>query len=351
MAGRTWPFAIRFSFVLCLFAPVSLLDDFNIAIAQDQDAMVVRAPNDVHKFSRLVGSVIELTSEHAIFVVKGGTREQKIALSRIAELDIARSEDDEQGRLRLASGQIESAKEFFEKALAKENIAWRQRELEGLLAQCEFSSGEIDAAGKRLAPFLKSEPDSRLLAFLPIPWADSFKAPSQANLSAWAGDETPALKLMAASWMLGGEKRKEAKAQLERLAEGPSKRIACLAEAQLWRLRLPTATELDSQRWLERVSGFPEDLQAGPSFVAAQAASRNKLHWKAAEAWMRIALLHPLQASLASESQFLAARELQSSGANADAIVLYDRIAATPEDYPHRNEAIEALMLLRGAAK
>ncbi len=321
------------------------------AIAQDQDVLVVRAPNDDDKYARLVGSVIELTSEHAIFVAKGSTREQKIVLSRLAELEPVRSDDDKQGRLRLAAGEFESAKESFEKALATEKIAWRQKELTALISQCEMGLGGIDAAGKRMAPIMKGDPDSRLLGYLPLAWIDGFKTPSQASLSAWASDPAPAMKLTAASWMLGGEKRKDAIALLEKLAQGASRRIASLAESQLWRIKLSTATALETQRWLDRAAGFPEDLRAGPYFVAAQAAARNNLHTKAAEAWMQVALMHPLQASLATEAQFLAARQLQRGGVNGDAIALFERIAAKPESHPHRTEAIEALTQLRGAAK
>jgi hypothetical protein len=138
---------------------------------------------------------------------------------------------------------------------------------------------------------------------------------------------------------------------LDKISSGGSNRLAILAEVQLWRGKLPTAKPLDTQRWLDRAASFPEDLQAGPYFIAGQAAARTDQPLRAAEAWMRIVLLNPTHATLAAESQFLAAKQLELAGSKSDAQSLFEKIASMPESYPKRAEAIEALALLRGAAK
>lgn len=340
-------YAFVMAFVLIL--PVSSVAQESVA--QEHDVLVVRPPSGEEKFARLVGDVVDLTNEQAIFISKGATREQKIALTRIAEFELARSADEALGRQRLAAGDFESARDLLRKSQAAEKRAWRKNELEALVAQCELGLGELDAAGKRMSVLLKTEPDSRLLGYLPLPWADGFQTPSQASLSAWASDPSPALKLLAASWMLNGPKRTEATTQLEKISSGVSKRLACLAEAQLWRTKLAVVKPLDAQRWLQRVESFPEDLRAGPSFVAGQAAAKADLPLRAAEAYLRIAFLHPLQRSLSAEAQFLAAKQLEKAGATADTLALLEKIAAQPEGYPHQKDAEESLTHLRGAAK
>lgn len=327
------------------------LAPFEAVCSQEQDVLVVRAASGEEKYARLVGEVVDLSSDQAIFIAKGGTREQKIAASRIAEFEPFRAPDEVLGRQRLESGDFESARDLLEKARTAENRSWRKRELAALVAQCELGLGELDAAGQRMAAIVKTDPESRLLGYLPLPWADQFKIPSQTNLSAWAGDSSPALKLLAASWLLAGPKRSEATAQLEKLSSGASKRIACLAEAQLWRGHIATAKPTDAQRWLQRVETFPEDLRAGPYFVAAQAAAKTNQPLRAADAWMRVALLHPTQSTLAAEAQFLAARQLERGGATSDALALLERISAQSENYPHQKEAADAVAQWRGADK
>lgn len=345
--SRAHPVAIyvsAFFTVIVLTIPIS-------SFAQEHDVLVVRPPTGEEKFARLVGDVVDLTNEQAIFISKGGTREQKIALTRIAEFELARSPDEALARQRLATGDFESARDLLKKSQAAEKRTWRRNELEALIAQCELGLGELDAAGKRMAVIVKAEPDSRLLGYLPLSWTDGFKTPSQASLSSWANDSSPALKLLAASWMLNGPKRTEATAQLEKISSGVSKRLACLAEAQLWRTKLAAIKPLDAQRWLQRVESFPEDLRAGPSFVAGQAAAKADLPLRAADAHLRIAFIHPLQSSLALEAQFLAAKQLEKAAVNSDAIALLEKIAAQPEGYPHQKDAEESLTQLRGAAK
>jgi hypothetical protein len=325
-----------------------LLSHLRCAEAQEFDVLLVRAANGEEKYSRMIGNVVDLTSEHAMFITKGGTREQKITLTRIAEFAPDRSDDEISGRQRLATGEYDSAKAALEKAKSAAKATWQKNEIEALIAQCELGLGEIDAAASRMAALVKDDPDSRLLGYLPLAWVDSFQTPSPANLASWAKDESPVLKLLAASWMLSGDKRKEAAAQLEKISSGPSRRLAILAEAQLWRSKLPTARQLDGQRWLERTASFPEDLQAGPYYIAGQAAARTDQPLRAAEAWMRIALMHPYQASLVAESQWQSAKQLERAGATADALSLYEKIASLPESYPKHAEALEALARLKG---
>jgi tetratricopeptide (TPR) repeat protein len=332
---------------------VALLLAFSAAPtkSQENDVLIIRVSNNDDKIMRLVGQILNLTSEQVVFVAKGSTQERKFAIARVLEIAPARSEDEEMGRQRLGAAQYESAKEAFERAIAAEQANWKKAELSALIAQCDLGLGELDAAGQRMMGLVKSDPESRLLAYLPLAWIDGFKTPSAANLSAWAADASPAMKLTAASWLLSGDQRKEAISQLEKLAKNGSPRIGALAEAQIWRTKLATITPLEAQHRFERVKAFPSDLQGGPWFVAAQGASRTNQPKRAAEAFMRVALLHPMQASLAVEAQFLAAQHLQSAGANSDALALFERIAAATEDSPRRSEAIDALAKLRGAAK
>lgn len=320
------------------------------AQAQDHDLLIVRPPSGEDKFTRMIGDIVDLNSEQATFVSKNGTRQQKIALSRVVDIAPRRSAEETQGRRLLAAGDFDRAIASLTQAADKETHRWRKEELAALVAQAELGLGQIDAAGKRLAPLVKEDPDSRLLGYLPIAWKEDFKTPSAANLSTWAGDPSPALKLLAASWMLSGEKRREATALLEKLADGPSRRLAALAEAQLWRTRMPTAKPLDVQRWFDRIQTFPEDLRAGPYFVAGLGAARTDQPLLAAEAFLRCAVLHPMQTPLAAEAQALAVAQLEKAGASADLEALLELIASQSESYPHRAEALEKLNQLRGAA-
>ena len=87
-----------------------------------------------------------------------------------------------------------------------------------------------------------------------------------------ARDDSPAALLIGASHLLATPERGAAMLQLRRLTANADRRVAWMAQAQLWRGEAVSADESELRRWLEAIEQMPSPLRAGPYVVSKKRA-------------------------------------------------------------------------------
>ena len=140
----------------------------------------------------------------------------------------------------------------------------------------------------------------------------------------WLVDEqNPAANLLGASWLLASSERDLAVQVLKQLAVGQDRQIAFLAEAQLWRIQVPTVSAGGIEGWEKMLERMPPALRSGPSYLLGHALRRTGREQDALIAWMRVPLQYPRHRLLAAESLLATARYYQATGKSLQATTLY----------------------------
>jgi len=176
---------------------------------------------------------------------------------------------------------------------------WRQQWLSMMAAQAAWRSGR-----SKIALELVSQLDRRPLpplvtAWLPIAWQDG-RMPREA-LDAAAervDDPSPAVRLVAASWLLSSNDRERATETLAALSRDNQRPgIAKLAEFVLLRTVSPETFSRQTERWQERLDAMPMVLQVGPTLAMIErlknAGSSNEAIAKRLELSLRHTPPHP----------------------------------------------------------
>ena len=85
------------------------------------------------------------------------------------------------------------------------------------------------------------------------------------------GDESHAVRLVAASWLLTSPARSDAARMLSQLSSDAKRPvIAKLAELVLWRTATPPQVAENANRWSQQLDALPVVLQTGPKLTLAE---------------------------------------------------------------------------------
>jgi tetratricopeptide (TPR) repeat protein len=185
------------------------------------------------------------------------------------------------------------------------------------------------------------------MTLAPLIWSPEEKADDAALTAArrWLGDaERPLAQLVAASWLLGTNDESRAVAVLERLQTDRQQRIGWLARAQLWRMRLRTATANDIDRYQGLVEKMPLAIRAGPQYVLGLALEQSGRPTEAALAYLWVPFVYDRHWRLADDALFRAAATTAQAGFADDARSLYRTLV---REYPTSPRAAEATRRLR----
>ena len=146
--------------------------------------------------------------------------------------------------------------------------------------------------------------------------------------------DLPIARLIGASWLLSTSNREQALAALSELTSDPDPRIAMLAETQQWRDQIVTATAQQAELWQEQLLRLDTSLRAGPFFLVGQTLARHGKNAEAALAFMRVAIMHPVQSELAAESLFAAGEQLEKLGNSGGAQTVYRELVQKHPKHP-----------------
>ena len=195
------------------------------------------------------------------------------------------------------------------------------------MVRCYTNMEQIEKAGVAFH-VICSDPKTQLLGAIPLAWGTSPTPPQLVRVATeWLDDtEPPLINLIGASWLMTSPQRPDALTTLAKLAESSDPRTAQLAEAQLWRDQLVTATVEDIAGWAAKAAAMEETLQAGPQFLIGQGWTRHGRHTDAALALMRVPVLFPKNKELAAEALLAAGQQLEKMGDHSGAKSVYQEL-------------------------
>ncbi|MEO1616901.1 MAG: hypothetical protein AAFV88_13680 [Planctomycetota bacterium] len=170
----------------------------------------------------------------------------------------------------------------------KRPAVWRQQWLSMLAAQAAMRSGRGEIAIELVTQLDRRSLPNLTLSLLPIEWKPPAGQAERLQEAAIKGasSPSPAVKLVAASWLLRSDQyRAAAESAIRRLATQESRpRIAMLARQLTWKQKTPPDLLASLAEWEKEVSSLPMSLQIGPMILLAEQA-RQVGATEAAQRW------------------------------------------------------------------
>ncbi|MBL9123825.1 MAG: tetratricopeptide repeat protein [Planctomycetaceae bacterium] len=295
-----------------------------------QDTVSLASPGSVRGRTRVAGEVRDFTGRELTLRTADG-REVRYPSERVVDIETKRTPEQVAAEEALAAGDTRAALAHFKAAVAAEPRQWMRRKLLAQVVWCYRDLGEIPAAGKTFLVLVQSDPETPDFAALPLCWEPREPDPQLIAAAAdWlARRESPVAMLLGASCLLGTPQQGSAVERLQSLARTSDARIAGLAEAQLWRLRIATADPAEVAGWRARLERLPAPLAAGPYYVLGLGLARHPEQASAAAlAFLRVPILYPRERRLAAAALLRAADVLKQAGEPAAARRLYEELVA-----------------------
>lgn len=287
------------------------------------------------------GRIVDYTGEWiTIERSRGSTKRYRVA--RIARTEIDWPAEYRQGQELLADHKWAEAAEILSQAASRKQMSWSQRFKMTDLLRCRSALGQPRRAGELFLAIIRSDPSTPAWAYAPLPWYASDAVDSK-TAEDWLANSQPAAQLLGAAWLLKGPRQRAASTVLRKLVENEQPQIRTLAAAQLWRLRLTSATTSEADGWAEQIRQMPANLRWGPEHFLAQVLLRQKRYDEAA----LTALRGPLEARMphrdAARGLTVGARSLLASGHPGEAERLLEEVRREYGDTPQSQDA-EALL-------
>lgn len=295
-----------------------------------QDQVVLQAEG---QSSRMVVpcQIVDYTGEKITVSLQSGANQKTYPSNQVIEVRTGWVESHERGRKQFDDRRIDEATKSFQEALTSESRIWVRREILASLARCALWKGDRAVAGTRFLMILESDVTTRHFSVIPLVWASenvSSSAKSQARV--WLTHELDAARLIGASLLLDDNQLDEsAQLELTALQRSNDERVRQLAQAQLWRLKLRNldVSDLELQRWDDRIQQIPSSLRAGPSYLLGRGWKMRREHDRAATALLWLPLMDDAEHRLAARAGYEAAESLRRLGQTADARRVLQEIA------------------------
>jgi len=195
---------------------------------------------------------------------------------------------------------------------------WQQRLLVAMMVDAAVGLKQYGVAGKVFKVLAVESPPELLLSRIPLPWSDELievtPALSQEALG-WMESDLPAMQLLGAAWLLGGEQRLAAIEKLKSLASGGTGLVQEYSKVQLWRLALPE--EILSEKvssWILQRDSLAVAYQAGPTMLLAHRFEQANQPKLAIAEWLRVASMHSDRYHLATQAVSRGNRAAKGTG-------------------------------------
>ena len=308
-----------------------------------QDVVIVQGRDGLPGATRK-GEVLEYTGAWLTLKLPAG-RELRIKSKNVVRLVTNRSETQQLAEGLFRQGKYAPALQRYRQAAREEKRSWIRREILARQVECFQNQGEMVAAAQRFLLILESDPTARCFDVIPLIWGSpgNLNALEENSGRQWLREATAVSRLIGSSWMLAMAERASAIDNLESLAASEDLRIAFLAEAQLWRIKLVTASREEVSGWERRIHMMPDSLRAGPYFLLGQGLARHNDPLGAALAFLRIPILHPNRQALVPDALWRAGQCLEAGGQQQDAALVYREVLAFGDELPTVSAARERL--------
>ncbi|HET6879175.1 MAG TPA: hypothetical protein VFI31_03405 [Pirellulales bacterium] len=282
--------------------------------ALSEDVVTLSSPTNRRARSRISGEVLEYTGRQLVVRLPDG-REIKRPGQNVVSIETQWPAGKEQGDRLFEQQQFYASGEKYLAATRQESRGWARRALLARLIACHRELNQVDAAGKLFLALVREDPDSPYFDEIPLAWFTAEVGPAQEQLAReWLSGKDPLAQLLGASLLLATNDRQQALDRLSQLALEKDDRIASLAEAQIWRVSIPTANDDKLAAWERRIESFPERLRAGPYWVLGRALSQHGHADRALVALLHVPLLYPQARLLAADALHSSAQLLDKQG-------------------------------------
>ena len=320
---------------------------FNGMSSWAQDVVVARG-KDLRTVTTRKGEVLDYTGESLTLRLSSG-RVQTIESHRIVRLETNRTEPQQLAGDLFKHGKYGAALQHYRLAEREEKRSWILREIFAREVQCFQNRGEMVAAAQRFFLILESDPTARCFGVIPLVWTapKRLAAIEEQNARQWLRGATVAERLIGASWMIATDQRAQAVKNLEALTADKDLRIGFLAESQLWRIKLVTASPAEIMEWRQRIQKMPEVLRAGPCFLLGKGLARQKRYLDASLELLRVPVLYSHLQTLVPEALLRAGQCLEAAGQQQEAELVYREILDLPADLPAASAAQKRLQQVR----
>lgn len=231
----------------------------------------------------LAGTIQRFDANQLSIIVSGDAVPARYAAERVLEIKLTNVPDDQRTAFKaFTDGRFTEAVKGFVGSVSKTVSSerppvWRQQWLSMMAAQAAFRSGRGEIA-LEIVQQLDGRPFPPMtLGILPIDWTGHYGRDQTSDNRAVqeslvavaakrASSESLAVKLVAASWLLGSSKyRGAASAAIDRIANQSQRPwIAALAAQLQWRSKLPPAIKSNWRDWEKEIQAMPMTLQPGP---------------------------------------------------------------------------------------
>jgi len=316
-------------------------------LASAEDVVIARSASDSAVHVKRTGEILDYTGTQLTLRTTLG-RDEIIPASRIVEIQTAWSPSHEQARALRQAGKLSDAVRAFKSAKEQDGRPWAQRQIAAELAGTLLEMGKIGVAGDEFLTIIAADPQTIHWDVAPIAWQSlTLDAASEARAAAWlASAESPAARLLGASWLSGSSRQADVDAALQSLADSKDRRIAGLARIERWRSRLATASTGDLEQWSRELSALPAEIQSVGWYVLGDGYARHDEPERAAIAYLKPPLLFRQQRALAADGLLAAAGQLEVLGQTEEAKSLYREILRDFAHLPPAEAAREALASL-----
>ena len=283
------------------------------AVVAAADVVELVGAKEAKSPTRISGQIVDIR-EGRLTRRRADGRDDVYPLARVVRWETSWPAGVDDARRQMRAGRHAEAVELLRTASGRETRAWVKRALVADAIVCFRELGQLQRAGELFASLYQGDPQTPHLDVIPLAWTPA-PDPSSAWLDAaqrWlAQDESPALALLGASWLIAFGQPDRAQPVLQKLSIHRDSRLALLAEAQRWRILGASAAESELARWPKVVERLPASLRAGPYFVLGRTLARRGQSELAVLMFLRVPIESADQARLAAESLEAAAAELE----------------------------------------
>ncbi|HWB13801.1 MAG TPA: hypothetical protein VG826_31535 [Pirellulales bacterium] len=315
--------------------------------AHGEDTVTLSSAGNRQARSRITGEIVDYTGKQ-IVIRLADDREIKRPGQLVTAIETTWPAAKTEGDRLFDEHQFAAAREKYSAAIRSETRAWARRLMLARMIACYRELNQFEAAGKLFLGLVREDPETPYFEEIPLAWQPTEPPASLAQTAGqWAADENPVVGLIGASHLLSSLKRQEALDRLSQLALDKDARIASLAEAQVWRVSIPTAKAEQLAAWERRVEDFPDKFRAGPYWVLGRALAQHGEPVRGVLAYLHVPIVYPQARPLAADALRSAAVLMEKQQDAAGALRLRQELVAV---YPESPAAVEAKSTLDDAA-
>jgi len=313
-------------------------------LAGAQDTIYFSASEKPGSYGTVSGEIVGY-NYHGLRVRVGSGRVTRIDADHVRRIVTRRTAEQLAGDRSLKQGAFREALSQYRAALDDENRTWVRREILARAVRCYRELSDWQLAADTFLLLYRNDPTTDELASIPLVWIPQEPSRQMAGSAKdWMGrKDSPAAVLIGASHLLTTPDRAAAISHLRRLTANADRRIAWLAQTQLWRVEAVDAKEQDLRRWHQAIEQMPSTLRPGPYVVIGSAWSRRGAAEEAALAFLRVGILYAEEHSLAAHAMHQAARALDTMGDPKGAGRLYRETVERYKGTPAASEAQQQL--------